>query len=252
MQTQKTQMAKRQFRIGDLAKELKVKKFVIRFWEKEFDLKSGRSQGGQRFYTNDDLTIFLTIKDLLYNQGFTIAGAKKQLPEVLAGAKLAPDDSFQGLDELSQEFSTHAVQTDEGQNLDDFDEQDNERELDDELEQESFECAKSTLQIPEIAPEVIYAVQAGEPLVLIEEVEPVALDCAQVDQIDQEVSAYTQSEQQSISEERIMSEQIAQEATTIQAAQEVCFPARALPDDSFYDGLAALKEQLLRLHELLD
>lgn len=83
-------MSKKQFRIGDLAKELKVKKFVVRFWEKEFGIKSDRSGGGQRFYTTEDLKIFLLIKDLLYNQGFTIAGAKKQLevPETTGGAML--------------------------------------------------------------------------------------------------------------------------------------------------------------------
>jgi len=79
MQQQKVQMSKKQFRIGDLAEELKVKKFVIRFWEKEFGIESDRSEGGQRFYTSDDLKTFLMIKDLLYNKGFTIAGAKKQL-----------------------------------------------------------------------------------------------------------------------------------------------------------------------------
>lgn len=79
MLLQKTSMSKKQFRIGDLAKELKVKKFVIRFWEKEFGIKSDRSDGGQRFYNSDDLRTFSLIKDLLYNKGFTIAGAKKQL-----------------------------------------------------------------------------------------------------------------------------------------------------------------------------
>ncbi len=79
MQPQKVHMDKRRFRIGDLAEELKVKKFVIRFWEKEFDIKSDRSEGGQRFYTSEDLQTFIRIKDLLYNKGFTIAGAKKQL-----------------------------------------------------------------------------------------------------------------------------------------------------------------------------
>lgn len=83
MQHHKIQMGRRQFRIGDLAQELKVKKFVVRFWEREFDLKSDRSQGGQRFYTDEDLHIFKMIKDLLYNKGFTIAGAKKQLPIAL-------------------------------------------------------------------------------------------------------------------------------------------------------------------------
>lgn len=90
MQPQKVTMGKRQFRIGDLAKELHVKKFVIRFWEREFDLKSDRSQGGQRFYTDDDLKTFQTIKHLLYEQGFTIAGAKKHLQPALNGEIIAP------------------------------------------------------------------------------------------------------------------------------------------------------------------
>ena len=51
----KIHMSKKQFRIGDLAEELKVKKFVIRFWEKEFGIESDRSEGGQRFYTSEDL-----------------------------------------------------------------------------------------------------------------------------------------------------------------------------------------------------
>lgn len=83
MDQQKTRMQKRQFRIGDLSKELKVKKFVIRFWEKEFDLQSDRSQGGQRFYSQEDLKTFSLIKNLLYKQKFTIPGAKKQLAEIL-------------------------------------------------------------------------------------------------------------------------------------------------------------------------
>lgn len=86
---QKVSMSQKQFRIGDLAKELKVKKFVVRFWEREFGIKSDRSQGGQRFYTSDDLKTFLTIKDLLYNQGFTIAGAKKQLYAISKGKSAA-------------------------------------------------------------------------------------------------------------------------------------------------------------------
>ena len=83
MQQHKVQMGQRQFRIGDLANELKVKKFVIRFWEQEFELSSDRSDGGHRFYTDKDLRTFRVIKDLLYNQGYTIEGARKQLPVVL-------------------------------------------------------------------------------------------------------------------------------------------------------------------------
>ncbi len=72
-------MQKRKFRIGELAEQLDVERFVIRFWEKEFGLKSTRSEGRQRFYDERDLALFTQIKSLLYKQGFTIAGAKKQL-----------------------------------------------------------------------------------------------------------------------------------------------------------------------------
>lgn len=72
-------MQKRLFRIGDLAQKLEVEKFVIRFWEKEFNVKTYRSHGGQRFYSIDDFEQFKKIKVLLYERGFTIAGAKKEL-----------------------------------------------------------------------------------------------------------------------------------------------------------------------------
>jgi len=72
-------MNKRKYRIGDLAKHLKVEKFVIRFWEKELCIKQKRSKGGQRFYQESDFQAFLIIKDLLYNKKFTIAGAKEEL-----------------------------------------------------------------------------------------------------------------------------------------------------------------------------
>lgn len=74
-------MKQQQFRIGQLADELNVKRFVIRFWEKEFNFKSDRSDGGQRFYTQKDLETFKQIKTLLYEKGFTIAGAKKVIKQ---------------------------------------------------------------------------------------------------------------------------------------------------------------------------
>jgi DNA-binding transcriptional MerR regulator len=76
---QSMKMQKRQFRIGELAKQLNVERFVIRFWEKEFDIKSRRSNGGQRCYTQEDADRFALIKELLYDKGFTIAGAKTQI-----------------------------------------------------------------------------------------------------------------------------------------------------------------------------
>src|SRR3990172_4179974 len=100
-------MQKRQFRIGELAKHLGVEKFVVRFWEKEFDLKPTRSEGGQRFYEEKDLEKLQMIKSLLYEEGFTISGAKKILKEkghdtrVIASKKTTfegeNNTSFQGL-----------------------------------------------------------------------------------------------------------------------------------------------------------
>jgi DNA-binding transcriptional MerR regulator len=72
-------MEKKKFRIGELAQKVGVERFVIRFWEKEFGLESERTTGGQRFYSNEDLSQFAQIKELLYKKGFTINGAKKQL-----------------------------------------------------------------------------------------------------------------------------------------------------------------------------
>jgi|SRR5579872_259093 len=72
-------MEKRKFRIGQLAKRLNLERFVVRFWEKEFGLKTSRSSGKQRFYSEEDFTKFERIKQLLYQEGFTIAGAKQQL-----------------------------------------------------------------------------------------------------------------------------------------------------------------------------
>ena len=72
-------MRKRQFRIGELAERLKIERFIIRFWEKEFGIKTSRSQGRQRYYDELDLEKFILIKELLYERGFTIAGAKKEL-----------------------------------------------------------------------------------------------------------------------------------------------------------------------------
>lgn len=75
-------MSKCQYRIGDLSKQLNIEKFVIRFWEKELGIKPKRSKGGQRFYQEKDFKTFSTIKTLLYEKKFTIAGAKEELIKI--------------------------------------------------------------------------------------------------------------------------------------------------------------------------
>lgn len=88
-------MSKRQYRIGELAKALDVEKFVIRFWEKELGIKSYRSKGGQRFYEEKDFKKFETIKHLLYDKKYTLAGAKKELENMKKGRNVIASQTVQ-------------------------------------------------------------------------------------------------------------------------------------------------------------
>jgi DNA-binding transcriptional MerR regulator len=68
------------FRIGEVARLCKLPAYVLRFWETEFpQLKPGKSDTGQRMYRRRDLENILRIKQLLYDEGYTIAGARQQL-----------------------------------------------------------------------------------------------------------------------------------------------------------------------------
>ena len=70
------------FRIGEVARLCRLPAYVLRFWETEFpQLKPVKSNTGQRMYRRRDVENLLQIKDLLYNQGFTIAGARQRLRE---------------------------------------------------------------------------------------------------------------------------------------------------------------------------
>lgn len=70
------------FRIGEVAKIVGVKPYVLRYWETEFPiLKPGKTPSRHRLYRRRDVELLLEIKHLLYEDGFTIAGAKKQLKD---------------------------------------------------------------------------------------------------------------------------------------------------------------------------
>ena len=73
---------KRQYKIGDVCKLADVQPYVLRYWETEFPaLAPNKSGGGQRLYSQREIDVILRIKQLLYAEGFTIAGAKKKLDE---------------------------------------------------------------------------------------------------------------------------------------------------------------------------
>jgi DNA-binding transcriptional MerR regulator len=68
------------FRIGEVSRLCRLPAYVLRFWETEFpQLKPVKSSTGQRMYRQRDVENVLRIKKLLYEQGFTIAGAREQL-----------------------------------------------------------------------------------------------------------------------------------------------------------------------------
>jgi DNA-binding transcriptional MerR regulator len=70
------------FRIGEVASLCRLPAYVLRFWETEFpQLKPVKSNTGQRMYRRRDVESVLRIKKLLYENGFTIAGARAQLRE---------------------------------------------------------------------------------------------------------------------------------------------------------------------------
>ena len=67
------------YTIREVAKELDLETYVIRYWEKEFPQLKPRRIAGRRFYSLQDLELLKRIKRLLYEEGYTIAGARKAL-----------------------------------------------------------------------------------------------------------------------------------------------------------------------------
>lgn len=82
----------RLYRIGDVSRLTDTKPFVLRFWETEFPmLQPVKAPKGHRLYRQEDIELIRTIKHLLYEEGFTIAGARRHLAEGHAGgAGLGP------------------------------------------------------------------------------------------------------------------------------------------------------------------
>ena len=77
------------YKIGEACKALGIQPYVLRYWETEFPaLTPSKSRSGQRVYSEKELEIIRRIKELLYDEGYTIAGAKKKLEVELASGNL--------------------------------------------------------------------------------------------------------------------------------------------------------------------
>ena len=78
--------AKRYFTIGEVSDLCGVKPYVLRYWEQEFtQLKPMKRRGNRRYYQHHEVLLIRRIRDLLYEQGFTISGARNRLTETGSG-----------------------------------------------------------------------------------------------------------------------------------------------------------------------
>src|SRR4029079_12268716 len=81
------------YKIGEACKALGIQPYVLRYWETEFPaLAPSKSRSGQRVYNEKEIGIIRRIKELLYEEGYTIAGAKKKLETELASGALPEND----------------------------------------------------------------------------------------------------------------------------------------------------------------
>ena len=79
--------AKRYFTIGEVSELCGVKPYVLRYWEQEFtQLKPMKRRGNRRYYQHHEVLLIRRIRDLLYEQGFTISGARNRLSDALPPA----------------------------------------------------------------------------------------------------------------------------------------------------------------------
>jgi DNA-binding transcriptional MerR regulator len=83
------------YRIGEVAGIVGVEPHVLRYWETEFrSIRPRKSRSGQRVYSRKDVDKLLRVRDLLYSQGFTIAGARKKLQQTGQEPALASDPTL--------------------------------------------------------------------------------------------------------------------------------------------------------------
>ncbi len=98
--------AKRYFTIGEVSELCGVKPYVLRYWEQEFtQLKPMKRRGNRRYYQHHEVLLIRRIRELLYDQGFTISGARNRLSDALSAmrhalpngaASVGPDDDIAG------------------------------------------------------------------------------------------------------------------------------------------------------------
>jgi DNA-binding transcriptional MerR regulator len=91
------------FKIGEVCEITDTQPYVLRYWESEFTaLAPAKNSSGQRIYRRRDIETVLRIKQLLYDEGFTIAGAKKRLEAELSAKSPTPQSQAAAAAELME------------------------------------------------------------------------------------------------------------------------------------------------------
>lgn len=102
--------AKRYFTIGEVSDLCGVKPHVLRYWEQEFtQLRPMKRRGNRRYYQHHEVLMIRRIRDLLYDQGFTISGARNKLQELVQlerDKRRAGEVMLEGVEVIEMEDST--------------------------------------------------------------------------------------------------------------------------------------------------
>jgi len=102
--------AKRYFTIGEVSELCGVKPHVLRYWEQEFtQLRPMKRRGNRRYYQHHEVLMIRRIRDLLYDQGFTISGARNKLQEIVQverDRRRAGEVMLEGVDVLEMDDSS--------------------------------------------------------------------------------------------------------------------------------------------------
>ena len=106
--------AKRYFTIGEVSDLCAVKPYVLRYWEQEFtQLKPMKRRGNRRYYQHHEVLLIRRIRELLYDHGFTISGARNRLadgvPSRLSDAELGADRQADDGEAADLDAADHAV-----------------------------------------------------------------------------------------------------------------------------------------------